>query len=1107
MGFPKKHRLVKTLFAGIAALMIAMATVLSGGQTEISMAEPPVQSIASPALLEALESPPGLEEVGKLEGEAQPPSPKEEAELLESQQAFRGLDSAEAAEAAKQAFPEIVEEPAYQSLELAQGEQVETYPAPNVAQLDLPGDQHGVAESTLPLITKTPSGQESPVDLGLSQSEGAIEPVNPLMPVQIPLQLSEGISLPESGLTLTPVDSEEHPLGVSQGTIEGATAFYANTQTDTDTIAKPLPSGFETQTLLRSPSSPQKLYFRLASQGEPQLTKAADESITVDEEGKILATIPPPIAIDAAGTSVPVSTDIEGSQLVLTVDHRSGEYQYPIAVDPTVSEKNWGYFEQGPWVFSTNSPHNFVEPFTAGHPSFPEIYTPFSYGYGVYGAWNYHTQGTSRIYSYEPSVWSAYTEDQMTNLVGIINTGGGWEPQQYLGTYVYPQQAFLQCPVAGCPSTGGTAGNTAVYEKIAINSGPFADSVFQNLNVKIAQDTGPSATFDTTDKEIEGHLNPLYGSGVWLTSANEGRLKATGTDPGIGIYKRSLISTNYSGWSGKLTFGSATGCVGIQCLETYQMPANVANLPEGVNTIEAKVENATGAIGTKTAQVKIDNTAPFAEVLGLPNNYTISRGSIHKLEFVLSDGKAPTASSGIASGKSEVQIDGEVVLGKSGAPGCTPGPCQATRTYELHSRNEGSGIHTIKVTAEDGVGNNVVTEVPFLIKPGPSTEMGPGTLDLASGAYSLTSTDASPSSVGRGLSLTRSYSSQALPVTGSPFGPNWQMSLGGWQGVERLTDGTSIFTDARGRSMLFKPKEGGGYVTPSGYQGWSLTYDPGAAYSSSFGSEGGGNGQLLEPADIARDSKGNLWVVDKFMYFGRVQEFNASGEYIRQFGTYGSGNGQFNEPSGIAVDTKGNVWVADTGNNRIQEFNEKGEYLTKVGVSGSGNGQFNLPTGVDVDTKGNVWVADTGNNRIQKFNEKGEYLVQAGTLGSGNGQLNAPATLAVDFKGNVWVADTNNNRIQEFNEKLEYVRKVGTLGSGNGQMNHPRGIAIDTKGNAWVSDSSNGRVQQFNEKAEYVGKFGSSGTASGQFNVARGLATDSRSGRSQGEASRQPATN
>ncbi|MCK4732251.1 MAG: hypothetical protein KAT65_07315, partial [Methanophagales archaeon] len=42
--------------------------------------------------------------------------------------------------------------------------------------------------------------------------------------------------------------------------------------------------------------------------------------------------------------------------------------------------------------------------------------------------------------------------------------------------------------------------------------------------------------------------------------------------------------------------------------------------------------------------------------------------------------------------------------------------------------------------------------------------------------------------------------------------------------------------------------------------------------------------------------------------------------FISKWGSGGTGEGEFNEPAGIAVDSSGNVFVADRDNNRIQKF-------------------------------------------------------------------------------------------------------------------------------------------------------------------------------------------
>ena len=63
------------------------------------------------------------------------------------------------------------------------------------------------------------------------------------------------------------------------------------------------------------------------------------------------------------------------------------------------------------------------------------------------------------------------------------------------------------------------------------------------------------------------------------------------------------------------------------------------------------------------------------------------------------------------------------------------------------------------------------------------------------------------------------------------------------------------------------------------------------------------------------------------------------------WGAPGTGNGQFNEPAGVAVDASGSVYVADKGNNRIQKFDSNGNFITQWGSAGTDNGQFSYPEG------------------------------------------------------------------------------------------------------------------------------------------------------------------
>jgi len=254
-------------------------------------------------------------------------------------------------------------------------------------------------------------------------------------------------------------------------------------------------------------------------------------------------------------------------------------------------------------------------------------------------------------------------------------------------------------------------------------------------------------------------------------------------------------------------------------------------------------------------------------------------------------------------------------------------------------------------------------------------------------------------------------------------------------------------------------------------------------FLSSFGTHGSGSGQLDAPGDLAFDSQGNIWLLDKGN--NRVEKFNPKGEFLTKFGSFGSGNGQFHMPSAIAIDANDELWITDTENSRVEHFDSSGEYLGQFGSEGTANGQFGRPEGIAIDSEGNVWVADTYNSRIQQFTGAGEFIESFGSFGTGEGQFYNPTGIDFGAEDTLWIADWSNNRVTELNTSGEVLREIGSPGSGNGQFRHPDAVEADGKGRVWIGDEENNRVQAFSESSgAYITQFGTAGSAPGEFDFA-----------------------
>ena len=209
-----------------------------------------------------------------------------------------------------------------------------------------------VAISNLPFVVSRGRARPRPLDLNLHRTVGGFVPANPLSRIVIGTLLDDGVAVGETGLRFALQGRRSAGRLVNR-----TTAFFGDVATDTDATETVTPRGVELSALLRSPRSPQRLRYAVKLPHGASLRAGADGAVEVARGKRVLDEILPPVAMDAQHTAVPVSMRVTGSSLIVAVSHRSGDFAYPILVDPQVIASA----DLGMWGES-----GYISPFDAG---------------------------------------------------------------------------------------------------------------------------------------------------------------------------------------------------------------------------------------------------------------------------------------------------------------------------------------------------------------------------------------------------------------------------------------------------------------------------------------------------------------------------------------------------------------------------------------------------------------------------------------------------------------------------------------------------------------------------------------------------------------------
>jgi sugar lactone lactonase YvrE len=125
------------------------------------------------------------------------------------------------------------------------------------------------------------------------------------------------------------------------------------------------------------------------------------------------------------------------------------------------------------------------------------------------------------------------------------------------------------------------------------------------------------------------------------------------------------------------------------------------------------------------------------------------------------------------------------------------------------------------------------------------------------------------------------------------------------------------------------------------------------------GMAGTGPTMFTEPNAVLVTKSGTIFVSDGHEAgrgVARIVKFDASGKFLKEWGTPGHDQGQLEVPHALAMDSKGRLFVGDRWNNRVQIYDQNG-HLLDIWF------QFGRPSGLYIDKNDVLYSTDSESRR------------------------------------------------------------------------------------------------------------------------------------------------
>ncbi len=448
-------------------------------------------------------------------------------------------------------------------------EEIVAYTGEYTARVDLPGQRADAIVEAVgePIAIDRPAIGLTPVDLELRQSARGWAVRNAKVMTQFPPNLGGKVdfgTLPgigDASLKLADMSATGRDLGDRK-------VFYANASRDTDVLVAPTPLGASVNWIIRSPHAPETLRFDLDAGPDSEVSVTPDGGVEVMRDGEVVGTVTEPIARDAQGTPISVRFESVAGRPVVRIDHRRGDYAYPIAIDPyivwngiqTIKTQNPdGAPNISGWYTSTTAAGKFTFE-TNSEPPGIRFYVKTnlgSTGSGV-ASWRIDPPRESTAYRVEymnvahnPSQYDTLQAGIYSKTTGFADTtwGGYYDTNwnfQGAANWVWgsasayaPQFHVVGCANGGNCAWGGSVDNMVVFQDtLSVPGGQQvttrAKSSFRGAYIYMSDYSNPTLS-----------LSGLNAFNSYWQSDADLNVHANVSDPGVGL---GYISGPYNPW-------------------------------------------------------------------------------------------------------------------------------------------------------------------------------------------------------------------------------------------------------------------------------------------------------------------------------------------------------------------------------------------------------------------------------------------------------------------------------------------------------------------------------------------------------------------------------